>query len=187
MPERMAEVIAIRLLTCPYQSIMDGQEGIMLTQEKLKSILHYDPKTGVFTWRVRQAFNTHIGERAGNLCKVSGYWRIGLEGRHYKASRLAVLYMTGEWPKGIVDHKDRVRSNDVWENLRDVSYAVNNANMSKKSRQVGTNVPGVYWYANRKKWRVSVTWKGKQLSCGYYDDVELAELVATEARAKLYG
>lgn len=158
----------------------------MLTQERLKEVLHYNPDTGIFTWIARAAYNTHVGSQAGNHCKVSGYIRIGIDGRSYRASRLAVLYMTGRWPRRIVDHKDRNRANNRWLNLREASYSQNNSNITARTKS-GSSVPGVYWYADREKWRAIITVNRKMVSLGYYPELELAELVASEARNKVYG
>ena len=39
----------------------------------------------------------------------------------------------------------------------------------------------------RAKWRVHIRYKGKKLHLGTFNDLELAELVATEARELLHG
>lgn len=51
-----------------------------------------------------------------------------IHGYHYKASRLAWLYMTGEWPKYEMDHINHVKDDNRWVNLRDVTPAENCAN-----------------------------------------------------------
>ena len=103
-----------------------------LDSTRLHEALAYDPTTGVFTWRVRAANNTHIGEIAGSPRPHSGYIRISLDGVMYYAHRLAWRYVYGVWPTGQIDHINGVRIDNRIANLRDVSSSVNNHNLHKK-------------------------------------------------------
>ena len=96
-----------------------------LTQEHLKSILDYDPSTGVFTWKMTNPSRSCIkGKRAGYEGK-DGYRNIKIKSVKYREHILACLYMTGQFPKESVDHIDQVRSNNAWSNLREVTHAEN--------------------------------------------------------------
>lgn len=81
-----------------------------LTQARLKELLHYNPETGVFTWLTRRG-----GSLAGDIagCKgVTGRISIYVDNTPYAASRLAWLYVHGEFP-----HKDlRRKSKDLSDN-----------------------------------------------------------------------
>ena len=91
----------------------------MLTQEELKKRMTYNPDTGVFT-------SNHIRYKGKILGSAhDGYVRITIGHKHYTAHRLAYLYMRGEFPKNLVDHKDNNRSNNQWSNLREASYTEN--------------------------------------------------------------
>lgn len=85
-----------------------------------KKYLDYDPETGVFTWKWTRGRATE-GEVAGtknwNNAKKGPCIMIGLEHKRYPAHRLAVLYMTGEWPDTFVEHKNGDRCDNRWENL----------------------------------------------------------------------
>lgn len=102
-----------------------------MTQERLKSLLRYDPETGVFVWLVKPSKRRALGSIAGGIDRGLGYVVIRIGGISFLAHRLAWLYMTGEWPHGIVDHQDTVRSNNRWTNLRDVTNAVNMQNQRR--------------------------------------------------------
>ena len=66
----------------------------MLTQAKLKEVLHYAPETGDFTWLKAVGSRAQVGCLAG--CSSShGYTRIIVCGTEYKAHRLAWLYTYG--------------------------------------------------------------------------------------------
>lgn len=95
--------------------------------DELRAMLHYDPDTGHFTWIRKVSRKVVVGERAGSL-NGSGYRQIRIGGKIYSEQRLAFLYMTGDWPAGQVDHKDRDRANNRWENLRVASNAQNSRN-----------------------------------------------------------
>lgn len=99
----------------------------MLTAQRLRELLTYDPKTGVWTWNIAAGRRVKPGMEAGSI-NGSGKRTIQVDGSSFLSSRLAWLYMTGEWPKSLIDHKNRKRSDDRWENLRQASYSQNSIN-----------------------------------------------------------
>jgi hypothetical protein len=68
-----------------------------LTQERLKELLHYDPNTDVWTWRVSNA-GTKAGAQAGHTYTLEDRTIIGIDYKIYNVRNLAGLYMTGKWP-----------------------------------------------------------------------------------------
>jgi HNH endonuclease len=117
---------------------MDGllmyNEQISLS--KLKSILKYDPITGLFTWRVKRRCGrgkfTRIGGIAG-FKESLGYWCIGIEGKTYKCHRLAWLFCYGKWPRDDIDHINGNRMDNRIANLRIGGKQLNPRNAKRKS------------------------------------------------------
>lgn len=148
----------------------------MITQAELKQIANYDPETGAFTWKQRRC-NAPIGSVMGCI-KPDGYRYIKLMGKNYKASRLAFLYMTGDMPP-LVDHRDRVRDNDKWDNLREATVSENNINRTRDTERQA----GVTWCKSRSKWLATIKRNGKMKNLGRfeeYDDAVAARLKAED-------
>jgi len=92
-------------------------EKTKLTQKRLHEILCYRPDTGEFRWRGRDNPEQRAGDVAG--CSMrSDYWCIHVDGRGYRAHQLAWLYVTGEWGRPLVEHRDGDPFNNRWRNLR---------------------------------------------------------------------
>jgi hypothetical protein len=101
----------------------------MLTAERLRELLDYDPETGRFIWRKDHPTAKHI--KAGSVAGTKngrGYWVIGVAGAKYVAHRLAWLYVTGEWPAHLVDHENGDRLDNRFANLREATDSQNNFN-----------------------------------------------------------
>ena len=99
----------------------------MLKVERVRALLHYDPETGVFTRKVRTSNRINIGDVAGGK-DAKGYICIRVDGKTYKAHRLAWLYMHGAWPTGEIDHINGVRDDNRITNLRNVTKSQNQQN-----------------------------------------------------------
>ena len=103
-------------------------EGNWLTADYLRHSLHYDPLTGIWTWmNPLPRSKMRRGDVAGRITQ-EGRRQIRIAGHFFYASRLAFLYMTGEWPKDQIDHINRVRDDDRWENLREANQSQNSYN-----------------------------------------------------------
>jgi hypothetical protein len=111
-----------------------------LTAGRVWQLLHYEPETGVFVRLVSKP-KCPAGSIAGVL-NDNGYWLISVDGAKYRAHRLAWLWMTGEWPAGEIDHRDGVRHNNRWGNLRDVTTEVNQQNQRKSHTDSKTGLLG---------------------------------------------
>ena len=151
--------------------------------EYLKSILNYNPETGIWVWLVNKRNYNDIGQQAGSINK-HGYRYIKINGKNYRSSRLVWFYMKGEFPsRGLeVDHKDRDRSNDRWINLRLGTHSNNQGN---KSIQCDNKVwyKGVQYIERLKKYRAMI--KSKHI--GLYKSAEEASLAYQSAALVAYG
>lgn len=139
-----------------------------ITQEKLKKILYYNPTTGTFTW-----ITSRPGARkslvAGCLCKKSGYRFIGIDYKVYKSSRLAYLYMNGKLPIEEIDHKNRIRHDDRWCNLRKLTTQKNAMNR-KILLTNSSGVTGVCWIKKLKKYQAMIGVDNKNIFLGYFNN-----------------
>ena len=97
-----------------------------LTQKQLKEQFYYSPETGEFI-RLKSVGKARAGEKAGYLTD-RGWLRVKINGRHYKLHRLAFLYMEGEFPEGLVDHMNNVRTDNRWCNLRKATRSQSSVN-----------------------------------------------------------
>lgn len=156
-----------------------------MNQLQLKTLLHYNPETGNFTWIAKRKGSKGINKPAGTLTN-KGYIDICIDGVKYGAHRLAFLYMLNDCPL-FVDHIDTVKSNNVWSNLRPASLRENAFNFKGGENQ--SKFRNVYYDPRgKKKWFVRITdITGAKISLGYYDTPEEANEVATKARKEHHG
>lgn len=136
-----------------------------LTQKRLKEALNYNKKTGLFTWKIRKQ-NIQVGSVAG--CNDNGYTTIGLDGYKYSAHVLAWFYVEGYWPENIIDHRNRIRNDNRWLNLRHTSYICNAINIAiPKNNKSG--VKGVCYEKGRDKWRADIQVYGRSKKLGRFN------------------
>jgi hypothetical protein len=156
-----------------------------LTQEYLQSILDYNKETGDFTWKVAKGRNSRVGKIAGSSHN-GGYKTIRIDKKLYLEHRLAWLYVYGEFPKQDIDHKNGVRTDNRLDNLRACTRSQNLCNKINKVNSK-SKISNVHWNKQNNKWIVNIYYQGKQKRIGTFEDIELAELVAIEARLTYHG
>jgi hypothetical protein len=143
----------------------------MLTAERLRELLHYDPETGVFTWVARpRSGPSRVGQRAGGA-ERDGYVRLKVDGGRYSAHRLAWLYVTGAWPVAEVDHINGVRGDNRFSNLREATIWQNKANQKRHSDNAA-GFKGVVWSAYG--WKAQIARGGRQIYLGLFKTPEEA-------------
>jgi len=114
-----------------------------------------------------------------------GYRQVTVLGRGIYVHRIAFFLHHGRWPKDQIDHINRDNTDNRIENLRECSRSENHRNRADtKGRKLPRNV---YIDKSTGRYKVQLTINNKKISLGGYPNVELAQLVASEAREKYYG
>lgn len=155
-----------------------------LTQEYLKECLTYDPDTGIFVWNERpishfktkrsySTWNSHYSNKESGSENISnGYVVIRIDNKKlYMAHRLAFLYMEGYLPENQVDHINRIRNDNRWINLREVSNQCNlqNCNISINNT---SGVTGVLFLKERSKFISQIMIGRKNKYLGIFKNFE---------------
>lgn len=166
-----------------HEATQGGGEGGPLTAARLRELLHYDPLTGAFTWRVNRGRLAKAGDVAGSP-HSDGYVGIKVDGRLYLAHRLACLYVTGVWPADKLDHMVSGPGCNAWKNLRPATHAQNMQNQRKARRDNKSGFLGVS--PKRGRWVASIQVDHKSRHLGYFDSPELAHAAYLEAKARLH-
>lgn len=153
-----------------------------MEQQKIRE--YFDYSDGVLYWKTKTAHCVKIGQPAGTLDKRTGYHRVRVDSKFQKTHRVIFLYHHGYLPD-FVDHIDGNKTNNKIENLRGATFSQNCMNQKISTRNT-SGTKGVMWHKRDKKWFVQLRVNSKCHSFGYYEDKELAELVAIEATNKLH-
>lgn len=157
----------------------------ILTQARLKELLHYNPATGVFTWIISRKYNATAGTIAGGVDSY-GYSRIRVDNTRHRAHRLAWLYMTGEWPANAIDHINGVRNCNIFANLREATTAQNNINVGIRKDNT-SGYKGVTWRKSTNRWLAQASINGKVTHLGSFKTPELASKAYQEITQKHFG
>lgn len=152
--------------------------------EELRALLAYDRVTGLLTWKCdrggKDGKRIKAGATAGGLTP-KGYIVVGLNGTTYPAQRLIWFIETGEWPDGQIDHRNEIKTENWWDNLRRATHGQNQTNR-KSARPNTSGFRGVSrHYGN---WKATISIDGRAVHLGTFDTPEAAhEAYVAAARA----
>lgn len=157
----------------------------MLTAERLRELVEYDPKTGVFVRRVVLSNVVKVGDVAGSKSVKTGHYFIWVEGKRYGAHRLAWLYMTGTWPKKNIDHINGDGSDNRWCNLRDVAQSVNLQNIRSANKRNTSGLLGAHDHGDGK-YTSQIQVDGKRRYLGIFSTAAEAHKAYVTAKRVLH-
>jgi len=155
----------------------------MIIEEYIKNHLEYD--NGELYWKDRIGRGKRFNDRKAGWYDNKGYKRVCVKGRDIPAHRIVFFIHHGYWPN-YTDHINRIKHDNRIENLRECTNAQNlwNASSTNNKSKYGR---GVSWHKEKKKYVARIRINCKTIHLGYFDDSDLAQLVASEARDKYYG
>lgn len=142
-------------------------------------LLEYNPDTGRLTWRISSG-KAKKASLAG--CLIDGYRTIGIQGRLYRAHRLAWLIHHGVEPVGDLDHINGDRDDNRIVNLRQATHAENMHNR-RADHDNTSGIKGVCWNRFKNKWMAYVN--GRHV--GYFDTKDEAAEAVQKRRLELHG
>lgn len=155
-----------------------------LTVERLRELFNYDPERGYFI-RIKKSTERGDGPSLTGLPENSrnpkGYIHINIDDRKYSAHRLAFLYMTGKNSEFEIDHKNTIRHDNRWDNLRQCTRSQNMQNMTMRSSNK-SGYKGVNFHKASGKWAAQIMLDGKKTWLGVHETPELANEAVCEAR-----
>lgn len=156
--------------------LMDLIRGLImkskLTYERLHELLHYNPKTGLFTRKKSVGRNGR--HKTGTIvgCRnTKGYNVTTIDSVFYRMNRLAFLYMEGYFPENQVDHKNQITWDDRWCNLREITNVCNIRNSGNPKNNT-SGVKGVSLMNRNSKWVAYMTINCKRKVLGEYRDFD---------------
>ena len=140
----------------------------MLDAKTLRTILSYAPETGLFTWLKRR---NGVKSMTAGYTGCDGYVSIRINGKLYKAHRLAWFYVQGCWPSAHIDHINGDPSDNRLSNLREATHSENLRNVPIWGSNT-SGYKGVSFSKVRNKWRAQIRFCNKRLTLGHFETPE---------------
>lgn len=158
---------------------------------ELKSLLDYNPETGIFTWKPRgdKRFDSRFaGKQAGSMTEA-GYVVIFVKGKPYMAHRLAISFIKGRMMSKAMrgDHKNHYRSDNSAKNIREATPSQNACNTFTKGRGITSYFKGVSRCKESGLWLSRITKNGKIKFLGRFKSAAIAAKKYDEAAKKYHG
>jgi len=128
-----------------------------------------------------EAGSTHTNYKGGPRCRIG--IRVNGKTKLYLRSHLVWLMHNDSIPDGLViDHINRISTDDRIENLRVATLSQNGANSSLNKNNT-SGVKGVVWHKRSKRWHAIIRLNGKPKFIGQYKSIsEAAKAYADTAK-----
>lgn len=172
----------------------------VLTIDRLRTMLEYDPLSGLLTWKARgvESFGCSERERqrvasrwnllrAGRVAgclTIKGYRVLCIEGRNYPAHRIAWGLSHGQWPKDQIDHVNHNKDDNRLSNLRAVNAGENCRNRPLSKNNSSGQV-GVHFHRRNRRWVARAMVDGRRMDLGSFTTREAAVAARAEANSRL--
>lgn len=155
----------------------------LITAERLRALLEYDPDTGIFRWRPGRR-RVPDGMVAGAY-RLKGYIDIRIDQRGYGAHRLAWMYVHGVWPV-VIDHVNGNRSDNRICNLRSVTHGENLQNRKGPGKRSKTGLLGVCFSKKDRVYVAAISLNNKTIRVAHSKDPQVAYAAYLEAKRRLH-
>jgi len=123
-------------------------------------------------------------QRTVGCANGEGYLRVRICGVGYRVHHIVWWLETGCWPNHQIDHKNLVRSDNRFQNLRAATNGQNNANRPVR-RDNTLGVKGVS--RSRGRYRALIRFEGHLKHIGTFDTVEAASEAYWVAAKRFHG
>lgn len=159
---------------------------MILTHEILKDLIFCNVETGKFYWKHRpeKYFPTYKsykqwngawdGKEAFTSFDKKKYKVGAIFNKSYKAHRIIWFYAYGEWPNQL-DHINGMKSDNRLLNLRNVNNSENRKNMGIQKNNT-SGIRGISWSNRDKYWVSKITVDKKEITLGYFKNLEDAKI-----------
>ena len=153
---------------------------VIITKDYLHQLFEY--REGRLYWKIQRTNKTKIGMLVGSFAE---YNTVCLNRKKVGVHRIIFMMFHGYMPD-FIDHIDGNKLNNKIENLRSATNIQNQQN-AKLSVKNTSGYKNVCWAKRFNKWKISLLINKKQVVIGYTSNLELAGLIAKEARIKHFG
>lgn len=159
-----------------------------LTADYVRSLLSYDPDTGMLTRRPTgdaKYDGRWANKLAGNI-NPAGYWVVCINSRQYLAHRIIWLIIHGRWPSEQIDHINEIKTDNRLINLREATQSLNLANIIRKTTRYlkGTRPVKCSSY---ESWAAYIVVNKKTIHLGVYPTELEAHRAYYEEAKRVYG
>jgi hypothetical protein len=161
---------------------------VALTQERLKEMFDYREDGNLIRKHSMGGNGNKAGRAIGTkprMTRDNRYSATKISGKNWMVHKLIYLYHYGYIPDQL-DHINGDTSDNRIENLREANSSENMMNRRIFSNNK-SGYKGVSWSKFHGKWFVYVDVNKVRKNYGYYDDLEIAALLASEVRDLHHG
>jgi hypothetical protein len=155
-----------------------------LTPEYVRSLLEYDPESGLLRWKIDRGGGIKAGDIAGS--KSDSCVFVSIHDKPMRIHRVIWFIVTGKWPKECIDHIDRNPFNNKWNNLREATKAENNRNSKFKPNNT-TGHTGIRIRKNYGAYEARIMANGQEIHLGSFKTLEKALETRRKAEIKYHG
>ena len=137
-----------------------------ITQELLHELFTLR-EDGELVRKVSTARRVKIGDIAGTIHHATGYRRIRVNGKQYRAHRLIWFMVHGKFPVNMLDHINGNKLDNRISNLREATHQENMQNKTKARLDNKSGFLGVS--LNKGRFRANIKLNGKLKYLGLFD------------------